>query len=142
MTTPDVYGARDHDFRNMCCTSAVFCVQPSSAAVAVVRGAMDGAFLDNEVLIAAVEQRPPLWMASHRQHKDKNVKAALWWEVAAAVLPGVNVDGATELVQKRWKSLRDKFRRLFVAYKKSRKSGAGLDDVESATITLAIFPDP
>ncbi|KAL1470649.1 hypothetical protein MTO96_040314 [Rhipicephalus appendiculatus] len=123
----------------MCCTSTVFCVQPSSAAVAVVCGAMDGAFLDNEVLIAAVKQRPPLWMASHRQHKDKNVKAALWREVAAAVLPGVNVDGATELVQKRWKSLRDKFRRLFVAYKKLRKSCAGLDDVESATITWLYF---
>lgn len=54
---------------------------------------MDGAILDNEMLIAAVEQRPPFWMASHRLHKDKLVKAAMWWEVATAVLPGINIDG-------------------------------------------------
>ncbi|KAL3218186.1 hypothetical protein MRX96_050820 [Rhipicephalus microplus] len=99
---------------------------------------MDGAFIDNEVLIAAVQHRLPLWMASHRQHKDKIVKAAMWREVAAAVLPNVNIDDAAELVQKRWKSLRDKFRRLFVANKKA-KSGAGLDDGECITITWPYF---
>ncbi|KAL3184683.1 hypothetical protein MRX96_006013 [Rhipicephalus microplus] len=95
---------------------------------------MDGAFIDNKILITAVQHRLPLWMASHRQHKDKIVKAAMWREVAAAVLPNVNIDDAAELVQKRWKSLRDKFRRLFVANKKA-KSGAGLDDVKCITIT-------
>ncbi|KAL3186464.1 hypothetical protein MRX96_027507 [Rhipicephalus microplus] len=90
---------------------------------------MDGAFIDNEILIAAVQHRLALWMASHRQHKNKIVKAAMWREVAAAVLPNVNIDDAAELVQKRWKSLRDKFWRLFV----SKKSGAGLDDVECIT---------
>ncbi|KAL3170852.1 hypothetical protein MRX96_043924 [Rhipicephalus microplus] len=75
--------------------------------------ATDGAFIDNEILIAAVQHRLPLWIASHRQHKDEIVKAAMWREVAAAVLPNVNIDDAAELVQKRWKSLRDKFWRLF-----------------------------
>ncbi|KAH8034741.1 hypothetical protein HPB51_000835 [Rhipicephalus microplus] len=100
--------------------------------------AMDGAFIDNEILIAAVQHRLPLWMASHRHHKDKIVKAAMWREVAAAVLPNVNIDDAAELVQKRWKLLRDKFQRLFVANKKA-KSGAGLDDVECITILWPYF---
>ncbi|KAL3216607.1 hypothetical protein MRX96_032933 [Rhipicephalus microplus] len=99
---------------------------------------MDGAFIDNEILIAAVQHRLPLWMASHWQHKDKIVKAVMWREVAAAVLPNVNIDDAAELVQKRWKSLRDKFRRLFVANKKA-KSGASLDDVECITIKWPYF---
>ncbi|KAL3178525.1 hypothetical protein MRX96_038419 [Rhipicephalus microplus] len=62
----------------------------------------------------------------------------MWREVAAAVLPNVNIDDTAELVQKRWKSLRDEFRRLFVANKKA-KSGAGLDDVECITITWPYF---
>lgn len=48
---------------------------------------------DTKLLIAAVEQRPALWMASHRQHNDKYVKAALWREVAAAVMPGLGFEG-------------------------------------------------
>ncbi|KAL3175695.1 hypothetical protein MRX96_000890 [Rhipicephalus microplus] len=46
---------------------------------------------------------------------------------------------ATELVQKRWTTLCDKFRRLSVANKKAKNSGAGLDDVESITITWSYF---
>ncbi|KAL3189178.1 hypothetical protein MRX96_003310 [Rhipicephalus microplus] len=99
---------------------------------------MNGAFIDNEILIAAKQHSLPLWTASHRQHKDKIVKAAMWQDVAAAVLPNVIIDDAAELVQKRWKSLRDEFRRLFVANKKA-KSGAGLDDVECITITWPYF---
>ncbi|KAH8037966.1 hypothetical protein MRX96_045270 [Rhipicephalus microplus] len=99
---------------------------------------MDDAFIDNEILIAAVQHRLALWMASHWQHKDKIVKAAMWREVAAPVLPNVNIDDTAELVQKHWKSLRDKFRRLFVANKKA-KSGAGLDDVKCITITWPYF---
>lgn len=48
---------------------------------------------DTKLLIAAVEQRPALWMASHRQHNDKYVKAALWREVAATVMPGLGFEG-------------------------------------------------
>ncbi|KAL3226998.1 hypothetical protein MRX96_024501 [Rhipicephalus microplus] len=101
---------------------------------------MDGAFIDNEILIAAVQHRLPLWMASHRQHKDKIVKAAMWREVAAAVLPNVNIGGKRRrsLYRSAGSRLRDKFRRLFVANKKA-KSGAGLDDVECITITWPYF---
>ncbi|KAL3207389.1 hypothetical protein MRX96_010178 [Rhipicephalus microplus] len=86
---------------------------------------MDGAFIDMKILIAAGQHRLALWMTSHRQHKDKIVKSATWREVAAAVLPNVNIDDAAELVQKCWTSLCGKFRRLFVANKKAKKSGAG-----------------
>ncbi|KAH7957368.1 hypothetical protein HPB52_018148 [Rhipicephalus sanguineus] len=87
--------------------------------------------IDCELLIAAVQCRVPLWMASHKQHKDRNVKTALWSEVAAAVLPNVDNKVAVEMAQKRWKSLRDKFRRLLTAVLQARKSGAGRDDVDS-----------
>ncbi|KAL3226120.1 hypothetical protein MRX96_004556 [Rhipicephalus microplus] len=99
---------------------------------------MGGVLNDNEILIAALQHRPALWIASHRQHKDKIVKATMWREVDAAVLPNVNIDDAAELVQKCWKSLRDKFQRLFVANKTGKKSGAGLDDVGSIIITSHI----
>ncbi|XP_075738421.1 uncharacterized protein LOC142784507 [Rhipicephalus microplus] len=134
---PDVHGA--HGLTSGTCAAQARCFVFSRAVLQLCEEqAMDGAFIDNEVLIAAVQHRLPLWMASHRQHKDKIVKAAMWREVAAAVLPNVNIDDAAELVQKRWKSLRDKFRRLFVANKKA-KSGAGLDDGECITITWPYF---
>ncbi|XP_037558326.1 transcription factor Adf-1 [Dermacentor silvarum] len=100
---------------------------------------MAGMIIDAVLLIAAVEQRPALWMASHRQHKDKYVKAALWREVAAAVMPGVGIEEAVELAQKRWKSLRDKFRRIFFAHKNRQRRGAGQDDVESGDSTWPFF---
>ncbi|KAL3245493.1 hypothetical protein MRX96_017952 [Rhipicephalus microplus] len=100
---------------------------------------MDGAFIDNEILIAAVQHRLSLWNGKPPAAQgQKIVKAAMWREVAAAMLPNVNIDDAAELVQKRWKSLRDKFRRLFAANKKAN-SGAGLDDGECITITWPYF---
>ncbi|KAL3220435.1 hypothetical protein MRX96_029875 [Rhipicephalus microplus] len=71
--------------------------------------------------------------------QDKILKAAMWRELAAAVLPNVNIDDSAQLVQKRWKCLRDKFRRLFAANKKAKKSGAGFDDVQCITITWPCF---
>ncbi|XP_072145960.1 uncharacterized protein [Dermacentor andersoni] len=95
---------------------------------------------DTELLIAAVEQRPALWMARHREHKNKFVKAALWREVAAAVMPvGVGIEEGVELVQKRWKSLRDKFRRLFFAHKDQLRSGASQEDAESLESSWPFF---
>ncbi|KAH6946482.1 hypothetical protein HPB50_013717 [Hyalomma asiaticum] len=91
------------------------------------------AHINNEILIAAVQETPPLWLARHRQHKDKFVKAALWREVAAIVMPAMGIEEATELLQKRWKSLRDKFRRLFTVQKKAKKSGAGVEDIDLIT---------
>lgn len=36
------------------------------------------------------------------------------------------------MLQKRWKSLRDRFRRMLTAWKAARKSGAGTEEVEGA----------
>ncbi|XP_054921362.1 uncharacterized protein [Dermacentor andersoni] len=95
--------------------------------------------INNETLIAEVQCRQPLWMASHKQHKDRNLKAALWTEVTAAVLPDINIQVGLELVQKRWKSLRDKFRRIFNGRIKTQRSGAGADDVESVDTAWPYF---
>ncbi|XP_049516382.1 uncharacterized protein LOC125942261 [Dermacentor silvarum] len=46
---------------------------------------------------------------------------------------------ALELIQKRWKSLRDKFRRIFNGRILSQKSGAGADDVESVDTAWPYF---
>ncbi|XP_070392595.1 uncharacterized protein [Dermacentor albipictus] len=87
--------------------------------------AAEDIYIDNERLISAVEARPSLWHSRHRDHKNRQKKAALWREVAAIVVPGVQ-DGVTA-VQKRWKSLRDKFRRCYNDAT-SQKSGAGAEE--------------
>ncbi|XP_072141993.1 uncharacterized protein [Dermacentor andersoni] len=87
--------------------------------------AAEDIYIDNERLISAVEARTFLWLSRHRDHKNRQKKAALWREVAAIVLPGVQ-DGVTA-VQKRWKSLRDKFRRCYNDAT-SQKSGAGAEE--------------
>ncbi|KAK8764149.1 hypothetical protein V5799_033244 [Amblyomma americanum] len=86
--------------------------------------------IDNETLIRNVECRPLHWQVKHKDHKNRLKKNILWAEVAAAVLP--NVPNAENLMQKRWKSLRDKFRRILVANKECQKSGAGAEDAEES----------
>ncbi|KAK8761820.1 hypothetical protein V5799_026911 [Amblyomma americanum] len=76
--------------------------------------------LDNEALIYCVEARPALWHALHKDHKNRTKTRLLWAEVAARLLPGV--PGADTVVQKRWKSLRDKFRRLLTAQVLAQKN--------------------
>nr|XP_050022800.1 uncharacterized protein LOC126516741 [Dermacentor andersoni] len=85
--------------------------------------------IDNELLIAIVEARPILWQTKHKEHKNRVKKNVLWIEVAAIVLPGV--PNAENIVQTRWKSLRDKFRRLLMAMKKEQKSGAGAEETDA-----------
>ncbi|CAN7939826.1 unnamed protein product [Ixodes hexagonus] len=86
--------------------------------------------MDNELLITVVEARPSLWQLRHKGHSNRNKKRALWSQVGAIMLLGVT-DGAIH-VQRRWKSLRDKFRRLLTARKHAHKNGAGPEDVEGA----------
>ncbi|XP_075732211.1 uncharacterized protein LOC142774959 [Rhipicephalus microplus] len=81
--------------------------------------------LDNDALIYNVEARPALWQSRHKDHKNRFKKRILWAEVAAAVLPGVS--DAESMVQKRWKSLRDKFRRLATA-QVAQKNGTKTED--------------
>ncbi|XP_077536928.1 uncharacterized protein LOC144149252 [Haemaphysalis longicornis] len=86
--------------------------------------------INAEALISAVAARPALWQAKHRDNKNKHRKQALWDEVAAAVAPGV-ADGET--VQKKWKSLRDKYRRLFNLMLDAERSGASAEDMPVIT---------
>lgn len=44
--------------------------------------------VNNDLLIAEVFAREPLWQSRHPDHKHKLKKRALWAEVAAVVLPG------------------------------------------------------
>lgn len=44
--------------------------------------------IDNDLLIAEVSARVPLWQSRHPEHKNRLRKRALWAQVAAAVLPG------------------------------------------------------
>ncbi|KAL1414504.1 hypothetical protein MTO96_000906 [Rhipicephalus appendiculatus] len=86
---------------------------------------MNYAKLDNDALIYSVEARPALWLSRHKDHKNRFKKRMLWAEVAATVLPGVA--DAESMVQKRWKSLRDKFRRLMTA-QVAQKNGTKTED--------------
>lgn len=117
---------------------------------------------DAEALIAAVAARPPLWQSKHKDHKNRWRKGMLWAQVAAAVVPGV-VDGGkplstctvagahsycsksslfsfvcvAEKMQKKWKSLRDKYRRLLNVVLDAGRSGAGAED--QPVITWCFF---
>lgn len=92
-------------------------------------------YLDNETLIAAVEARPALWQGTHRDHKNRYKKHKLWSQVAAALLP--RIPNADSIVQKRWKSLRDKFRRFLVARQHCQQNGQAADEL--GEITWAYF---
>ncbi|XP_077540836.1 uncharacterized protein LOC144153063 [Haemaphysalis longicornis] len=82
--------------------------------------------IENEVLISEVFVRAPLWQADHPQHKSKPKKRALWAEVAAAVLPGG--PRGVSAVQTRWKTLRDRFRRILKNIRAEERSGKGVED--------------
>lgn len=92
-------------------------------------------YLDNETLIAAVEARPALWQGTHRDHKNRFKKHKLWSQVAAALLP--RIPNGDSIVQKRWKSLRDKFRRFLTARQHCQQNGQAADEL--GEITWAYF---
>ncbi|KAL1423701.1 hypothetical protein MTO96_020862 [Rhipicephalus appendiculatus] len=69
--------------------------------------------------------------------KNRPKKNALWLEVAAIVLPGA--PDADKHIQTRWRSLRDKFRRLCVALKAAHKSGAGAEDTGESDVAWPYF---
>ncbi|KAL3191500.1 hypothetical protein MRX96_059869 [Rhipicephalus microplus] len=89
--------------------------------------------VDNEKLISCVASRTSLWLATHKDHKNRQVKDALWKEVGQIMYPGKASKECITALQKRWKFLRDKFRRLFVLAQKKKKSGMGTEDADSDT---------
>lgn len=109
-----------------------------SAAAAVDINNIHYCKLDIEALIYCVEARPALWHSRHKDHKNRFKKRLLWAEVAAAVLP--DVCDAEAMVQKRWKSLRDKFRRLFIARMSAQKNGMKAEEAADATVDDVTWP--
>ncbi|XP_077518790.1 uncharacterized protein LOC144128885 [Amblyomma americanum] len=57
-------------------------------------------------------------------------------------MAGANPEESVDLVQKRWKSLCDKFCLLYTARQLGRKSGAGADDIEPTDFVWAHYEQP
>ncbi|KAM7289999.1 uncharacterized protein ISCGN_030127 [Ixodes scapularis] len=73
-----------------------------------------------------------------KDYKDTNKKKLLWVEIAELMLPGDPTDVSLILVQRRWKSLRDRFTRYVAELAKQQKSGAGAEDT-IPDVTLPYF---
>ncbi|KAK4305112.1 hypothetical protein Pmani_022988 [Petrolisthes manimaculis] len=84
--------------------------------------------VDNRKLIREVKKRPALYNTKLKGHSDRNIREMLWDEVCRAVVS--EWDNLTELerrehyrhLQRRWKSLKDCFRREQVQRKKGADS--------------------
>lgn len=50
--------------------------------------------INNEKLISCVASRTSLWLATHKDHKNRQLKGALWKEICAAMF-GENVSEGT-----------------------------------------------
>ncbi|KAH8034909.1 hypothetical protein HPB51_003196 [Rhipicephalus microplus] len=112
--------------------AAGFCSSCLSAAMAALCK-LSAMAVDNEKLISCVASRTSLWLATHKNHKNRQVKDALWKDVGQIMYPGKASKECITALQKRWKFLRDKFRRLFVLAQKKKESGMGTEDADSDT---------
>ncbi|XP_034070883.1 transcription factor Adf-1-like [Gymnodraco acuticeps] len=73
----------------------------------------------DEVIIVAVANHPVLFDVTLFTYRDRNQRNQAWKEVAETV-------GETdEVCKKRWKSLRDRYRRERILEKEGKSSGAG-----------------
>ncbi|XP_014233255.1 probable E3 ubiquitin-protein ligase bre1 [Trichogramma pretiosum] len=61
--------------------------------------------LENEILIDEIRARKALWMRTHDQHHSNLLTAPLWDEIANIL------DSTPENVKRRWKSMKDHYRR-------------------------------
>ncbi|KAG8443392.1 hypothetical protein GDO86_011981 [Hymenochirus boettgeri] len=86
--------------------------------------------LNTRLLIHEVQQRPALFNKAYPDYADKYKKKILWDEVCEVLIPEwyeLNKRERAERtkeVQKRWRSLKDCFRRELTAQRKARKSGS------------------
>ncbi|CAH1954916.1 unnamed protein product [Acanthoscelides obtectus] len=85
--------------------------------------------IDNEKLISAVREKPPLWNMKDKRYHSRDVQRKLWSKVADEVGVTNNVNE----VKKKWKGLRDVFRR---EYKKVHKSGDEAPEEGSSSWTF------
>lgn len=101
-----------------------------------------------ELLIGAVERRRPLWDMQDREYKNVEKKEALCKEVAHEVgcdgkhtlecdsllilfhrLKSRDLSSLVVEVKKKWKGLKDTFRKKFKESKAGGRSGAGADEI-------------
>ncbi|PIO15409.1 hypothetical protein AB205_0084300 [Aquarana catesbeiana] len=81
-------------------------------------------------LISAVQAHPELWDVAHPLHGDHIRKVKAWEDISAAITPGweelrnAEKKEITKILQRRWKSLRDRVRRDLTDKDKAARSGA------------------
>ncbi|CAB3224501.1 unnamed protein product [Arctia plantaginis] len=82
--------------------------------------------MDSEAFITEILNRPPIWMSKHPQHKYKNVIKRLWEEIKQC-FPEYNV----AQLKKKWKNLKDAYRKELRKTATSRSGDPGPDDENS-----------
>ncbi|PIO16247.1 hypothetical protein AB205_0216400, partial [Aquarana catesbeiana] len=81
-------------------------------------------------LITAVQAHPELWDVAHPLHGDHIRKVKAWEDISAAITPGWEDlrhgerKEISKILQRRWKSLRDRVRRDLMDEDKAARSGA------------------
>ncbi|XP_077125373.1 uncharacterized protein LOC143782134 [Ranitomeya variabilis] len=87
--------------------------------------------IDVDCLIEEVREREPLWNMADRRHADTGVTRRLWDEVCRTLFPrreSLHPQQQSKLVgkvRKRWRSLRDRFKREFNDEMKAPSGSAG-----------------
>ncbi|XP_076043345.1 uncharacterized protein LOC143026586 isoform X2 [Oratosquilla oratoria] len=85
---------------------------------------------DTERFIIEIEDRPAIWDVRLKEYSNKILKAKAWEELCSIFVPNFNEldcqgkNKATTDLQRKWKSLRDSYRRELTLSKKE-KSGSG-----------------
>ncbi|PIO23021.1 hypothetical protein AB205_0005990, partial [Aquarana catesbeiana] len=81
-------------------------------------------------LISAVQAHPELWDVAHPLHGDHIRKVKAWEDISAAITPGweelrnAERKEISKIIQRHWKSLRDRVRRDLTDEDKAARSGA------------------
>ncbi|XP_014365519.2 uncharacterized protein LOC106716513 [Papilio machaon] len=79
--------------------------------------------MNTEMFITEILNRPPIWMSKHPHHKYKHVINRLWEEVKQC-FPTYDVPQ----LKKKWKNLKDSYRKELKKNPPSRFGNPGLDD--------------
>ncbi|XP_063226037.1 uncharacterized protein LOC134532918 [Bacillus rossius redtenbacheri] len=87
--------------------------------------------MDVEQLIVEVFARKPLWQVKNCQHHNRGVIDKLWGEVASAL------ESDTEELRKKWKNLKDRFRKEL---RKIRDKKSGADGATQQESDWPFFP--
>ncbi|XP_077124424.1 uncharacterized protein LOC143781625 [Ranitomeya variabilis] len=105
--------------------------RPSASQRAPAEEEDDDDDIDIDCLIEEVREREPLWNMADRRHADTGVTRRLWDEVCRNLFPrreSLHPQQQSKLVgkvRKRWRSLRDRFKREFNDEMKAPSGSAG-----------------